>query len=264
MAGAAPAPRPRADRRTRVPQLALLGALALASSACGGARGAADASHPTGASRRPGTAAASASTRARTAVHASSGSGGIRAPVSTAVAQPAGALPQTDQLPAADTATFHREMVALWQGIVGDDPGRAAAAFFPEAAYLQVKDIPDPAADYADRLVADFRLDVAAASAHLGPHRVADRLIGVTVPADEAAWIPPGYCANRIGYWHDPGARLVYSAGGHVRSIGIASLISWRGVWYVVHLGAVLRSSAVGIVDDPANGPGEPAPPGGC
>ena len=47
-------------------------------------------------------------------------------------------------------------------------------------------------------------------------------------------------------------------------SIGIASLISWRGRWYVVHLGAVLRSGQAGVVDQPADGPGTPGPPGGC
>jgi hypothetical protein len=56
----------------------------------------------------------------------------------------------------------------------------------------------------------------------------------------------------------------VYRAGGRERSIGIASLISWRGQWYVVHFGAVLRSTAGGVVDQPASGPGVPGPPGGC
>ncbi len=182
----------------------------------------------------------------------------------TATATGPGALPQTDALPTTGTARFDAEMAALWSGIVHDDPTTAEAAFFPEAAYLQVKAIPDPAADYVDRLIADFRLDVAAAAAYLGPDRREDRLVTVNVPASEAAWIPPGACYNKIGYWHDPGGRLIYLAGGQERSLGIASFISWRGVWYVVHLGAVLRSSALGIVDSPATGPGVSAPPGGC
>jgi hypothetical protein len=71
-------------------------------------------------------------------------------------------------------------------------------------------------------------------------------------------------CANGVGYWHAAGARLVYRQRGRVRSIGIASLISWRGRWYVVHFGAVLRTGSAGIVDTPAAGPGVPGPPGGC
>ena len=48
----------------------------------------------------------------------------------------------------------------------------------------------------------------------------------------------------------------MYREHGQVRSIGIASLISWRGRWYVVHFGAVLRASASGVVDAPATRPG--------
>jgi hypothetical protein len=71
-------------------------------------------------------------------------------------------------------------------------------------------------------------------------------------------------CYNSVGYWHLPGARIVYRQRGQLRSIGIASLISWRGRWYVVHFGAVLRSGAGGAVDQPAAGPGVPGPAGGC
>ena len=65
-----------------------------------------------------------------------------------------------------------------------------------------------------------------------------------------------------MGYWHVGGARLVYRHHGQLRSIGIASLISWRGRWYVVHFGAVLRAGAGGVVDAPATGPGVPGPRG--
>jgi len=49
---------------------------------------------------------------------------------------------------------------------------------------------------------------------------------------------------------------MVYRQDGQIRSLGIASMISWRGVWYVVHLGAILRSSDAGTVDEPASGAG--------
>ncbi len=57
---------------------------------------------------------------------------------------------------------------------------------------------------------------------------------------------------------------LVYEQGGATRSFGITSFISWRGDWYLVHLGALSRPAPVGIVDDPQPGPGVPGPPGGC
>lgn len=155
-------------------------------------------------------------------------------------------------------------MEALWTGIVTGSTSTAMRSFFPRSAYLQVKAIANPAADYADRLVAHFRLDVAAAHALLGAHAGTAKLLRVTTVPSYAAWIPPGYCYNGIGYWHLPGSRMVYEQGGQVRSIGIMSLISWRGVWYVVHLGGVSRPADTGLVDTPSLGPGTPGPPGGC
>lgn len=44
----------------------------------------------------------------------------------------------------------------------------------------------------------------------------------------------------------------VYRTGAQVSSFGIASLISWRGTWYVMHLGAALRhGSAVSSTSPP-------------
>jgi hypothetical protein len=155
-------------------------------------------------------------------------------------------------------------MAALWRGVVTGGVAPAMPAFFPQAAYLQVKAIADPAADWHSRLFGDFRLDVAAAHHYLGHGAAHTTLLRVIVPSAGAAWINPGVCYNSVGYWHVAGARLVYREHGQVRSIGIASLISWRGRWYVVHFGAVLRSVAAGVVDRPAVGPGVPGPAGGC
>lgn len=170
---------------------------------------------------------------------------------------------QTTTLPSVTTPVFRAEMLALFDGIRSGDVAVAARAFFPERAYLELKAISNPAADFQDRLMAEYRLDIAAAHALLGPHAASARFDTVTV-APEAAWISPGGCYNSIGYWHNPGARLLYYEGGELHSIGIASLISWHGVWYVVHLGGVLRSSTAGLVDSPAVGPGVPGAPGGC
>jgi hypothetical protein len=149
----------------------------------------------------------------------------------------------------------------LWLAITAGRPQAASQAFFPEAAYAQTKAIQDPAADWRNRLWLDFELDVRAAHDVAGGRA---RLVRVDMAPDwEAAWVPPGYCYNAVGYWHINGARLVYDQDGQERSIGIASLISWRGVWYVVHFGGVIRPE-VGIVDDPQTGPGYTGPAGGC
>ena len=133
-------------------------------------------------------------------------------------------------------------------------------AFFPLSAYEQVKAIADPRDDYVYRLQVDYGLDIAAAHALLGSSAGSARLVGVVVARDFAHWVPPGACYNRIGYYEVANSRIVYRADGSVQSLGIASLISWRGVWYVIHLGAVSRSGYGGVVDDPSAGTGTPAP----
>src|SRR5579864_5822924 len=163
-----------------------------------------------------------------------------------------GALPQTRTLPSARTPAFRARMAALWRGILGDSLTAARPAFFPLAAYRQVKQIVDPASDYRLRLLDNYRLDLHAVHELLGARASGARLLRVAIPR-EWAWIPPGYCYNRVGYWHAPGARLVYRIRGHVRSVGVFSFISWRGEWYVVHLAVWDRP---GTVDEPASGPG--------
>jgi hypothetical protein len=182
-------------------------------------------------------------------------------PAGMPVAPGAGARPQTRALPGTDSAAFRNAMADLWLAVTTGNPRFSRPAFFPEAAYEQLKAIPYPAADWQDRLWYDFALDVGAAH---GLVARSARLVRVIVPESEAAWVYPGACYNTIGYWHVGGARVVYTEHGQERSFGIASLISWRGVWYVVHFGEVLRPVVTGVVDQPAVGPGIPGPPGGC
>jgi len=185
-------------------------------------------------------------------------------PTTTTTTDP-GLLPQTATEPPID-ASLGTTLAPLWTAIVSGSADPALSVFFPQTAYLQMKTgvLPYPASDYADRLIAFYRLDIAAYHEALGADAAAAKLLSVSASAADAAYIPPGACENRIGYWHLPGARFVYQVGGSVQSFAVASLISWRGVWYVVHLGPNPRSQNIGTVDQPAAGPGVDGPPGGC
>jgi hypothetical protein len=238
----------------------LLAAMSMLAAGCAGPAGV-----QAGAPARPHRAASPPVTPTPSVTPVASASSTPSAsPSVISVPPPAARLHQTRAFPSARTRVFHAEMTDLWAAVVTGRPRPAIQAFFPLTAYQQVKAIYDPAADWHDRLFADFRLDVAAAHRLLGRGARHTRLVRVIVPSAEAAWINPGACANSVGYWHVGGARLVYRKDGELRSIGIASLISWRGRWYVVHFGAVLRSGAYGIVDDPESGSGQPGPAGGC
>ena len=179
------------------------------------------------------------------------------------VAPGQGRRAQTRARPRAHGRAFRAMVTDLWLAVTTGRPSTARAAFFPLPAYKQVKAIYDAVADWRTRLWLDFELDVGAAHRLLGPHPGAAKLVRVIVPSADAAWIGPGVCYNKVGYWHVAGPRVVYRVRGQVRSFGIASLISWRGVWYVVHFGGITRP-AVGMVDAPASGPGYPGPQGGC
>jgi hypothetical protein len=211
--------------------------------------------------RRPVRRSASAATASRGAASP----GAASAAALSALPSPSlGALPQTTQLPPASSPTLTAEMQALWRSVLSDTLAPGMPAFFPLRAYEQVKAIADPSADYAARLVGDYKLDIDAAHQLLGSDPASATFVGVIVPASYAHWVPPGVCYNSIGYYEVPNSRLVYRQGGVEHSFGIASMISWRGVWFVVHLGAVVRSVAGGVVDDPAVGPGVPAPSSTC
>jgi hypothetical protein len=175
-----------------------------------------------------------------------------------------GSLPQTRVYPSGRTATIRALMGALWRGIVLGSGGPALPAFFPKAAYEQLKAIGGAGSDWTNRLVHDFTLDVRAAHDLLAGEAGRARLLSVHVPASFGHWVPPGVCDNGIGYFEVPNARIVYSLNGRTRSFGIASMISWRGVWYVVHLGAILRTTDTGQVDAPSSGAGKSEYSGTC
>jgi hypothetical protein len=200
-----------------------------------------------------GTAAGRAATTAPATMAPTTAAPTSTVPTSTT---DVGSLPQTGTFPTAISPAFQAGMAALWQGVVAGSPDVARAAFFPESAYLQLKTIAGPGSDYSDRLLADFAADLGAAHALLGPDAGAASFVSVNVPEQYGHWVPPGVCDNRVGYYEVANSRVVYQEDGQVRSFGIASLISWRGEWYVVHLGAILRSTSQGIVEDPETGPG--------
>jgi hypothetical protein len=242
-------------------QSALVAAISLAAgvllAGCGGSPGLPPSAAPSSAAGSGSPSAKSAPPTASVTPRATASA----APSARPVAPGAGALPQTRAFPSTRTAAFDNAMADLWLAVTTGNPRFARPGFFPLAAYKQVKAIPYPVPDWQNRLWSDFVLDVRAAHRLVGPGARLDRVV---VPEKYAAWVYPGVCANKIGYWHVPGARVVYRAHGQERSFGIASLISWRGVWYVVHLGAVQRTVVTGIVYQPAAGPGVPGPPGGC
>ena len=156
-----------------------------------------------------------------------------------------GSLPQTAARPSGSDPLFAQRMRALWAAIVAGDTA-ARNSFFPLDAYLQVKEINNPAADYRNRLIALYDLDIRALHLRVGSGAT---LLGVDVPDRSATWVTPGQEYNKGSYWRVYGTRVRYrTVAGKEGSFGIFSLISWRGQWYVVHLGPINRTAGTGAI----------------
>jgi len=162
-------------------------------------------------------------------------------------------------------AAFTTQMNDVWNAISVNSQDQALKNFFPSSAYVQMKQgvLANPSADFSSRLLAFFRLDFAAYHQLIvsgGP----SKFIGIRVNPVQISWISAGVCENKIGYWHLGPVRVVYEQAGVAKSFAITSLISWNGVWKIIHLGPNPRAKNIGTVASPALGPGIPGPGGGC
>ena len=173
------------------------------------------------------TVAATTSTAAPTTTTTTT----TEAPTTTTTVDP-GTLPQTSQRPSASDPAFLARIDLLWLAVVSGDATTALPAFFPEGAYLQVKAIANPDADWHQRLVRLYDADLAGLHARVAGHTA--MLTGVSVPAG-AVWVLPGAEYNKGSYWRVYGTVVHYLVDGQPASFPVMSLISWRGQWYVVH-----------------------------
>ncbi len=188
----------------------------------------------------PVDASATTSADAPTSADASAGDVAADAPADIApplYADDGGPLGQTDALPTLDSPSYAQRTRLLWEAIVRDEPAHAAAAFFPLVAYAQVKAIPNPPADYKQRLLGAFARDIHAYHKKLGDEPTKARFIALEIPVAKAKWMEPGSEGNKLGYDRVLDGKLVFTrSDGTEGSLPVKSMISWRGEWYVVHL----------------------------
>jgi hypothetical protein len=180
------------------------------------------------------TAAPTATTLATSAGSTTAPTTTTAVPATTSTTVDPGTLPQTTDRPSTGDPAFVARMALLWQAVVSGDARVALPAFFPEAAYLQVKAVSNPDADWHQRLVRLYDADIAGLHARVVGR--AATLAGVAVPDAAATWVLPGAEYNKGSYWRVYGAVVHYLVDGRASTFVIQSLISWRGQWYVVHL----------------------------
>lgn len=146
-------------------------------------------------------------------------------------------LPQTEQQPLTSSSSFQRRMRRVAQAILTGEVKKARSSFFPLLAYAQVKGVKNPEHDYRTRLLAHFERDLEKYHRDLGEQAAHATFLGITVPTARAEWMKRGSEGNRLGYFRVRHSKLRFRlANGEERAFDLASLISWRGEWYVVHL----------------------------
>ncbi|HMC39010.1 MAG TPA: hypothetical protein VKI19_05055 [Acidimicrobiales bacterium] len=162
----------------------------------------------------------------------------ITAPAQTTTTVDPGLLPQTPARPSGEDPGFQARMEDLLRAVAAGQPGLATDAFFPQQAYIQVKAIADPVHDYQTRLIGNYDRDILTLHSEADPSGGPLPLDHMYVPPT-AEWIQPGVEANKGSYWRVYGSRVFFRIGGQLHYFTIASLISWRGEWYVVHLNSI-------------------------
>ena len=206
---------PRSSHKRAISAVLLLAAISIGIAACGGSSSKATETTTT---QEPTTTTTSP-------------------PTTTTTVDP-GTLPQTDEKPSGTGAEFDARMKTLANAIINNTPDSAISTFFPVSAYKQTKKNTDPAADWKNRLIANFKVDVADANKKLGANAKNAVFTGVTVP-NTAVWVKPGEEYNVGPYWRVFKTQMNFTVDGKNVQIPIESMISWHGQWYVVHLGTI-------------------------
>ena len=129
---------------------------------------------------------------------------------------------------------FEARLQQLFEAIVHDEPARAADAFFPRDAFLQVKAMQNPGR-YYDRLRSRFEQDIRALHGMLGVTAAQARYERFEL-AKRGGLVAPGEEGNRLPYWASRHSFLFYRVGKQLRKLEVRVAITWQERWYVIHL----------------------------
>jgi hypothetical protein len=150
---------------------------------------------------------------------------------------------------------FEPRVRALFDAIVHDAPERAADAFFPRDAFLQVKAMQNPGR-YFDKLRARFDQDIHALHRSLGD--LSQARFERFELARRGGWVAVGEEGNKLSYWASRHSFLYYRVGDEVKRFEVRVAITWQERWYVIHL-SELWLHAAPAARHQATGPGASA-----
>lgn len=143
--------------------------------------------------------------------------------------QSAGTMPGWDA-----AETMARSVV---EAILKDDPALASDRFFPETAFLALKDMPG-ARNYHKKLVAWYEADIHREHARVkGGFADLGKVRFGSFKKGYCKWKAPGTEHNFIGYWSCYRNSVVVGDGTKTMPIDLRAMINWGTAWHVTHLG---------------------------
>ena len=141
------------------------------------------------------------------------------------------AAPADDLIPATSSDELTTRGRHLLEAISKDDADLAADILFPRDAWLELRDVADPAKDWDKRVDRPFRRSLHALSRHADGAQFVSLELGRAViqePVRHHGW--------KKALWSVHGSRLTYIVDGHTHTVSIREMTAWRGAWYVTRL----------------------------
>jgi hypothetical protein len=126
----------------------------------------------------------------------------------------------------------------LLDAVVSDDPARARELFLPRDAFAMIKAVNQPDPLHA-RLLRAFERDIHALHASL-PGIEHAQFVRVEL-SRRRSFVKPGEEANRLPYWAQRHAWLVYRVGEREQRFELRVMIAWNDRWYLTHLSEFRR-----------------------
>ena len=119
-------------------------------------------------------------------------------------------------------------------GAISRDEGDSSQdLFFPQDAFMALKDMPGAGA-YYNRLVKWFKDDIHREHLRL---KSASSLRFIKLKPGFCKWKAVGTEYNKVAYWSCYRAEISASAGDRIIAIPVKSMINWGANWYITHLG---------------------------
>ncbi len=142
--------------------------------------------------------------------------------------------PSDEDMPPSNPPELTVRLQHLFEAISQNKAELAADILFPRDAFMQVKDVSDPARLWESKILLNFAHDLS--QAHKKVHGT-DRIEIVSFElGHQVTQVVPKKRDFKKPLWRVKKSRVTYLLNGKREELLIAEMTSWRGAWYVSNL----------------------------